>query len=311
MTHGGAIGRDAAPGPWSARPHDPTGNPGRPTHGQGRGTTFHRPSGRPVGMKYARLVLAPVLALAACAPVEPPLSYPPSARERILRIAVAEWRDWGAIVLDGAASPADPPESRTENFPRVLAYWRAVPDEEGAIARNRARYREGASGLWSEPAWSAAFISYVMRSAGVDSREFPSTAAHSTYVDALVADAARFPAAAPFIPHEPAAYAPRPGDLVCADRSDAPITSWRARTADQGRFRPMHCDIVIRARPGHIEAIGGNVQDAVSLLRFPTGPSGVLLPRPAGGAVWFAVFENRIGRLPPFTPSPTDRSPAS
>jgi len=256
-----------------------------------------------------------LLLLGACAqqvaPIEPPLSYPPSARERMLRIAEAEWRDWGAIVIRPGRAPATSPESRTDNFPRVLAYWRAVPDEDGAIARNRARYRAGTDDLWSEPAWSAAFISYVMRAAGVDAREFPPSAAHAFYIDALIADAERFPEAAPFVPHEPGAYAPRVGDLVCADRSDAPIRSWRARAADEGRFRPMHCDIVVRARRGMVEAIGGNVRDAVALVRFPTDASGALLPREPGGATWFAVFENRLGRLPPFGPPSSQRSPTS
>ncbi|MFL5333718.1 MAG: hypothetical protein ACJ8H8_11185, partial [Geminicoccaceae bacterium] len=33
------------------------------------------------------------------------------------------------------------------NFPRVLAYWRAVPEDEGAIARNRRLYAEALAGL--------------------------------------------------------------------------------------------------------------------------------------------------------------------
>lgn len=266
-------------------------------------------------MPMRLLLLLIALLPAACAPPaapEPPLSYPPSAHQRILRIAEAEWRDWGSITVDPARPPAAvPQESRTDNFPRVLAYWRAVPDEAGAIARNRALYRAGSDQVWTEPAWSAAFISYVMRSAGVDSREFPPSAAHAFYIDAIIADAARFPAAAPFVPHEPGAYAPQPGDLVCADRSSAPIRSWRERAADQGRFRPMHCDIVVRARPGSVEAIGGNVRDAVSLARFPTDASGALLPRQQGGPTWFAVFENRLGRLPPFGPPSFQRSPTS
>ncbi len=259
-----------------------------------------------------QLLFATLVALGACAAPEPPLSYPPSARDRMLRIAIAEWRDWGSIVLaPDAAAPTTPAESQTDNFPRVLAYWRAVPDEDGAIARNRTRYRAGSPALWSEPAWSAAFISYVLRAAGVDAREFPPTAAHAFYIDALIADAARFPAAAPFIPHDPAAHAPREGDLVCADRSAAPLPHWHARIAEQGRFRPMHCDIVIHTRRGYVEAIGGNVRDAVTLTRFPTDASGVLLPRPAGGAAWFAVFENRLGRLPPFSTPSNQRSPIS
>ena len=257
------------------------------------------------------VLFAVLVALGGCAVPEPPLSYPPSARERMLRIAIAEWRDWGSVQLAPGVPARDPAEAQTDNFPRVLAYWRAVPDEDGAIARNRARYRDGSPMLWSEPAWSAAFISYVLRSAGVDAREFPPTAAHAFYIDAMIADAARFPALAPFIPHDPTTRAPREGDLICADRSDTPLPHWHARTAEQGRFRPMHCDIVIRVLRGYVEAIGGNVRDAVTLTRFPTDASGVLLPHPRGSAAWFAVFENRLGRLPPFAPPQTHRSPIS
>ncbi|MBW8268366.1 DUF2272 domain-containing protein [Caldovatus sp. SYSU G05006] len=244
----------------------------------------------------------------------------------MLRIAVEEWIEWGRQRADPAApreaagtasgGAAEPGlESEPMHFPRLVAYWRAVPDDEGAVARNRALYRAalaaspgasapppgaGPARLWSEPPWSAAFISYVMRAAGVDRREFPPSAAHSAYMDALIADAEAFPALAPFAPHAPDAYAPQAGDLVCADRSAAPLHHWRDRIAERGRFRPMHCDIVVRAGLGAVEAIGGNVRDAVTLSRFPTDARGVLLPLPPGAPAWFAVFENRLGRLPPW-----------
>ena len=256
-------------------------------------------------------LLAVALSLAACAaqpPPEPPLSYPPAARERLLRIAEAEWIDWGR--QDAAVIPPDL-ESAPANFPRVLAYWRAVPEGAAPIARNRVLYRENSPALWREPAWSAAFISYVMRSAGIDAREFTPSAAHAFYLDALIADAQRFPATAPFIPHEVTQRAPRVGDLVCADRSRVPLTSWRDRLAETGRFRPMHCDIVVRVAPGVVEAVGGNVRDAVTLSRFPTDAGGFLLPRPAGEPTWFAILENRLGRLPPWSSPPNTEGPAS
>lgn len=262
--------------------------------------------------------MALLLALlpAACAapappPPAPPLPYPPTARERMLRIALEEWKEWGRIVAEPGAPrpPAAPPEGALLNFPRVLAYWRAVEPAEaaGAIARNRARY--GAAllqpapqeGLWAEPAWSAAFISYVMRGAGVDRREFPPSAAHGFYLDALLADALRFPEAAPFVPRDWQSYAPQPGDLLCADRSPHPLLHWQDRLAETGRFRPMHCDIVVAKASGMVEAVGGNVADAVTLSRFPADMEGRLLARPPGGPTWFAVFENRLGRLPPWT----------
>ena len=248
----------------------------------------------------------------------------------MLRIALAEWRDWGGRVLEAdqprAAEP-DPAETRPENFPRILAYWRALEDDEGAVARNRPLYRAALAGapdggrLWREPFWSAAFISYVMRAAGIDRVEFPPAAAHATYVDALIATALRFPATAPFIPHGPAERAPQPGDLICADRSGGaadlsgggsagPLTDWRQRLPETGRFRPMHCDIVVATPPGAVEAVGGNVLDAVTLTRFPADAAGYLLPRPAGaGPVWFAVFENRLGCLPPWPSCPPAPGP--
>lgn len=259
----------------------------------------------------AASALLPLAAAAACAVApplpEPPLPYPPAARERMLRIAVAEWQEWGRRERAPGAPPARAqPETDPANFPRVLAYWRAVEDDRGAVSRNRAAYAAALSGrpeggeLWREPAWSGAFVSFVLRGAGVDRREFPPDPAHSAYVDALVRDAERFPALAPFVPREPETYAPRPGDILCADRGPAPIAHWRQRAADRGRFRPMHCDIVVEAGAGAVLAVGGNVGDAVSRTRFPADARGYLLPRPPGAPVPFAVFENRLGRLPPW-----------
>lgn len=243
----------------------------------------------------------------------------------MLAVALAEWADWGCLT-DAPALPATPcagrpaqppsrPESRPENFPRVLAYWLAVPEGAGPIRQNRPLYAAALAnpaepqGLWAEPAWSAAFISYVMARAGLDRREFPPSAAHAFYIDALLADAARFPDQAPFLPRDVSAYAPQPGDLVCADRATRPLTDWRARLDETGRFRPMHCDIVTASPPtsplGFVEAVGGNVGDAVVLSRFEADAAGLLLPRGPGRPTWVVTFENRLGRLPPWGPAGT------
>ena len=258
--------------------------------------------------------------LAGCATPPPvlvtasPLAYPPSVRARILAVLEAEWREWGGLTLGpGAPVPimptlAAPAEALVDNFPRVLAYWRAVPDDEGTIERNRALYPLALQGapsgaqLWRETPWSAAFISYVMLRAGVDTREFRPSAAHAFYIDHLLKDAADFPALAPFFPRAVAEYAPQPGDLVCADRGRFPITHWTQRAEDQGRFRPMHCDIVVAMGVGVVEITGGNIADAVTRRRFPIDAGGMLLPAPEGAASWFAVFENRLGRLGPWAP---------
>ena len=266
------------------------------------------------GMRSLALLLLALLAACATPPppvvaMAPPLPYPPSVRARLLSIAEAEWREWGAVERQpGAAAPAASAEAQLENFPRVLAYWLVAPDEDGTIASNRRLYAAALAGqpegarLWRAQAWSAAFISYVFQRAGVDAREFRPTAAHSFYIDHMLKDAADFPAQAPFFPRSPSEYAPQPGDLVCADRSRNGISDWRQRAADNGAFRPMHCDLVVAVTPAGVEAIGGNVADTVARTRFPTDAGGLLLPTPPGGATWFGVFENRLGRLGPWAP---------
>ncbi len=262
-----------------------------------------------------RLALLLLLALlAACAaPPPPPLSYPPAARERLIRLALAEWQEWGCVTtgLPGPplapCTPGAPPrrESELSAFPAVLAYWRAVPpaQAEAAIPRNRALYARALAGeaaeggLWAEPFWSAAFISWLMMAAGVDAPEFAPDASHARYLDHLDALAAAHPGRAPFLPRNPAAHPPAPGDLVCFDRSAAPLARWADRAAERGRFRPMHCDLVVATGPGVVEAVGGNVRDAVALARFPADAAGRLLP---GTRPFLVVMENRLGRTPPW-----------
>lgn len=260
------------------------------------------------------LALLAVLLLAGCAglpaappPPGPPLAYPPSVAERVQRIARAEWQEWGGLVRDAwEPPPPEMPESALVNFPRVLAYWRAVPEDHGAISDNRTRYATLLAGgtpdapLWSSPAWSAAFISWVFGAAGVDRREFRPSATHAFYLDALIADAAAWPAQAPFIPLDPATAVPVLGDLVCIDRSPAPLPHWTARLAETGIARPMHCDIVVGIAPGVVETIGGNVTDAVALTRFPADARGVLRPAPPGRAPLLVVMRSRLGKLPPW-----------
>lgn len=252
-----------------------------------------------------------LLLLAACAmppapTLPPPIPYPPETRERLLRFAIAEWQAWGCItqglpgppITPGCPDPRPPArgaESDAANFPAVLAYWRATL--ESPIPANRARYlaalRGEPSQTWAEPFWSAAFISWLMATAGLDRTEFRPDAAHSLYLDHLDAMAAAYPDAAPFITHEAQARAPAPGDLLCADRSSHALPNWAARAAERGQFRAMHCDLVVATGPGVIEAVGGNVGDAVTLRRIASDADG----RAPG---FLVVVENRLGRIPPF-----------
>jgi hypothetical protein len=303
-------------------------HPARPVHpGDGLAQQRDRPAARPgAGVLERRkgLALAALLlALAACGPrpapvappVEPaPLLYPAATRDRLLRILDGEWREWGSRIIDARRAPfADTEGPLAEQdpaaFSKVLAYWSAVGWQD-YIERNKAAFNAGSAvGLcardeldadgrdviWGCEPWSAAFISFVMRSAGIDRAEFPPAPGHRTYVDALILAGARWPARATFLAHEVAEYAPAVGDLICADRAGRgrAISTLAERRGEIGAARPMHCDVVMAVAPGEVVAVGGNVAQGVTAVRYAADGRGLLVRNVRR---WFVVFENRIGR---------------
>jgi hypothetical protein len=148
-------------------------------------------------------------------------------------------------------------------------------------------------GLYAYPAWSAAFISAVVRRAGIPESDLPSSARHAHYTDAVLARAIADPQGARFHPYAPEDRAPRSGDLLCADRSPVPLTHWSMRLAEAGRPRPMHCDVVVRNGPGVVEVVGGNVQEMVVLRRLPGDAVGRVLPAPPGQPPFVLVLVAR------------------
>lgn len=188
-------------------------------------------------------------------------------------LAVGEWGRFGKQVI--TYSKNGPP--RTEQLgikereapQRIADYWASVGNR--------------LSGLNDVP-WSAAFISWVIESAGVSRDLFCPDQRHTIYVERIVERAKR-PGAA-FIPHEPYAYAPKVGDLVCASREGSGTT---LQNLNRGAG---HCDIVVDVQQGHLSAIGGNVGDSVTRSVFPLDGDGFLSPISARPV--FTVIENRL-----------------
>ncbi len=262
---------------------------------------------RPVFRPLARVALAALCTgCVAAPPPEPPIAYPASARDRLVRIALAEWEDWGRPFIDHTGPAAAAPreerqEQDREAFPALVAYWSAVPGREETITANLARVRS-AEPAWTDVPWSAAFLSFVLRTAGYSREDVPSSDAHWRIVDALIAREAAWPGRAAFGVAGPFERAPLPGDLLCATRGEARgrYALPEHRAAETGTPVPMHCDVVVGIRPGVVEVVGGNVGDAVRMALLPALPDGRLADRPVEGAppppAWFALFVNRAGR---------------
>jgi len=158
-------------------------------------------------------------------------------------------------------------------------------------------------------AWSAYFISWVMVNAGVPPTAFHASGYHSEYLQYMYAAQQANTPTAKFILHEPGAYSPKVGDLVCAKRKwtekakeVVPVRIGKFKEGDS--FYPTHCDIVVAVdrQKGFLHAIGGNVQNSVSRSEFSIDGQGrLIMPKDENTAArpWFAVAENR------YFPSPS------
>ncbi len=251
---------------------------------------FHRPEqGRLAALLPACTLLA--CTLAAC--TVPPdahvpefarKQYEPFSRDAVVSIALAEWRAFGARFDDeeeDAPIPSNKPERDPGLWQRVGLYWwlglnANTPESRwtGKHDSNGAPFPPDRDATY---AWSAAFISYVMRMSGAGP-VFPYAAAHADYINAAKSGNALLHA------ERPTTYAPREGDLICAGRASARAITFDALPAP--RF-PSHCDIVTHATPTLLTVIGGNVADAVTARQIPIDANGLLAdPRHA----WFVIL---------------------
>ena len=249
----------------------------------------------------AGLILATILAACAPAPPHAPAfavtRYEPFNRADTVAIALREWRLFGGRIAD-VPSPDRPEPSAAEKAERQPGLWQRVGEYwwigldpgDSEVAWTGKHDASGSVFPPSEDgryAWSAAFISYIMRIAGAGNR-FPYSAAHATYVNAAAAGKSPILRAHPLT-----AYAPRLGDLVCLGRGWAQTMTYRDLPSTQ--LWPGHCSIVVDTAPGTIGVIGGNIGDTVALSHVPIGPDSKLAD--SAGVVldtrqhWFVVLQ--------------------
>lgn len=206
----------------------------------------------------------------------------PDVRARMLYLARQEWELFGRPEVNYDVDPPaltypDKTSQGNETLPpffsRVFMYWYAATDLP--IIGYHGEIRP----------WSGAFIVWLARSAGVLESELPSSVLHWDYIQHVME--AGFENR--FVSHAVSTYSPKPGDIICAPRGEAFIQS--IHTYNDLRRGAYHCDLVVAQRPGELDAIGGNVQDAVSLARIKLDEAGRLLPTKA--RPWTLVIEQR------------------
>jgi hypothetical protein len=204
--------------------------------------------------------------------------WEPFSRAAAVAIAQREWRLFGQNIDDDTPDtrPPPPPELKPERedglWQRIGEYWWIGQDPEEREVSWTGKHDENgvvfAAGNDGNYAWSAAFISYIMRIAGAGA-DFPYSPNHATYINAAVRGTSRVLRASP-----PQSYAPLPGDLICLGRGKSAVLTF-ADLPTPDLF-PAHCDIVTTVTPSELTVIGGNVDDAVTLKHVPLAPTGLL-----------------------------------
>ena len=133
--------------------------------------------------------------------------------------------------------------------------------------------------------WSAAFISFCVRTAGGYSG-FKFAAAHARYVHQAIRrklDGVD----GPFWGFRINKHKPQLGDMVCRGRGNPAVTYDQASRSDSFK---SHCDIVVRITDTHVSTIGGNVSQSVSKTSYRLNSNGFLSNT---GRVYAVLRNNR------------------
>ncbi len=245
---------------------------------------------------FSKKVVLTFLLFSGCVAHAPPFAqrdYAPFSRTAAVAVAMDEWRLWGQHVDDDGGAgyvqtDATMPERQPGLWQRVGEYWwegmNAGTPEAAWTGKHDARGQVFPVAVNGQYAWSAAFISYVMRIAGAG-ESFPYAPDHAYYIN-YAARAAEGKISAPLlIAENPVDYAPVLGDLVCFPRHHARDMVF----ADLPTTKPFpaHCSIVVQVAPGEDSVLGGNVDDAVTMAHLHTNAAGLLINNREN---WFVVL---------------------
>ncbi|QUY45449.1 DUF2272 domain-containing protein [Acaryochloris marina] len=205
-----------------------------------------------------------------CINTQPPTSASTFV-QKVLGKAQDEWGFWGCQVVQGSSI------KRAGETETADKYWQRVGDYWQSIGLNY-------TGKDTNQAWSASFISWVMKEAGAGNN-FQYSRRHSTYIADAIQNKKNGNINAPFVGYKLQDYSPEIGDLVCYSRA-----SWVSYNTTSNRY-PSHCDIVVANVQDAVEVIGGNVKNSVSKKVIHLDGNGKV---DDSEFPWFVVIKNNL-----------------
>jgi hypothetical protein len=201
-----------------------------------------------------------------------------SIARRIVEICNDEWIRFEK----GSKKETDDPQ-----YLRVGDYWEIldIPYNGRTLVQNKV------TGKSSNPPWSSAFISYVLKGAGAQNG-FYYAQAHCHYVQDFVKGRPN----GVYEAMHPDFYAPQIGDILHYGRLGAQLYDFAEAQAvyQMDSFYSSHSDIVIEIDQSRnvLYTIGGNVSNSVGRKTIPITNEGKLKPRIEDGKAypWIAVL---------------------
>jgi hypothetical protein len=207
-----------------------------------------------------------------------PQASPATFAEKLMAAAFGEWNFFGKQTYDmnGNTVTVGHKEGEDGFYQRVAAYWLDGTNTRGIDGRDH------------EWPWSAAFISWCVKTSGAGNR-FRYSTQHSVYIAQAIRDHLNGQADAGYWAWRLNEIRPSAGDIVCWSRE--PGVDYDHQ---KGGDYKGHCDIILTVGAGFIEVIGGNVGDSVTKRPLQLTPAAFIQPTVQHGETLFAVMQNRM-----------------
>lgn len=183
--------------------------------------------------------------------------------ENLRNTAIEELKAWqNGLIKENDKSVED----------RIAKYWK-----EGAGITNWSKQR------MQDEAWSAAFISYIVKKSG-GGKDWKYSPSHSTYIVDSIKNRLQNNSN-PFKGYRPEEVKLEVGDIVGKPRQSG--VTYESRGAYKS-----HTDIVVAIRGNVAETIGGNVGNSVAVTNIPLTNDGKIDNSKVSGYKYFVVIKN-------------------
>lgn len=128
-------------------------------------------------------------------------------------------------------------------------------------------------------AWSAAFVSWIIKASGGET--FPVHQTHAHYI--MTTTNNRFNNAGDFKAYSTEESKPELADIVCKRRGSSDATYGDVHAGDT-----LHCDIVVDVNDDSIEVVGGNINNKVEKVTLTLDEDGFL-----NAEDYFVIIKNK------------------